>query len=133
MPTLRVNVDGLKQADIRLRRFGARVSDLRPFWRQLGERLATESTQRWPLKRRTGKLRRSLTWAGGRLGKGGVFQASPDRLTFGTAVFYSRFSQYGTRNQRARPLIHVDEAQHTELLRTWLVARAQRAGVEVET
>ena len=131
MPTLRVDVDGLGQADSALRRFGARILDWRPFWRQLGETLADDAQARWPLRRRSGRLRKSLTWASGRLGKGGVYEASPDKLQFGSAVFYSRFHQFATKQRAARPLIHIDETAHTELLRTWLQARAAAAGLEV--
>ena len=70
-----------------LRRFASGVDDLRPYWRLLGETLADEGQRRWPLRRRSGRLRESLVWAGGRLGKGGVFEASPDRLTFGSSIF----------------------------------------------
>ena len=79
MPTIKLDVDGLRQADAALRRFGAGLSDWRPYWAQLGERLADEAQARWPLKRRTGKLRKSLTWAGTKLGAGGIFEASPDQ------------------------------------------------------
>ena len=131
MPTLRVAVDGLTQADIALRRFAAGLEDWRPFWRQLGERLADEAQRRWPLRRRSGRLRKSLTWAGAGLGPRGVFEPSPDRLQFGASIFYSRFAQFGTKRQRKTPVIHVDEKQHVELLRAWLRARAARAGMEV--
>ena len=132
MATLKVDVTGLTQADTALRKFTATILDLRPFWSQLGETLATESQARWPLKRRSGKLRRSLTWAGSRLGRFGVYETSPDRLTFGTTVFYGRFHQFGAKNVRRRPLIHVDEAQHTAQLSDWLMDRARSAGIEVE-
>ena len=131
MPTLKVNVDGLSESDSALRRFGAALLDWRPYWRLLGERLATDSQQRWPLMRKSGRLRRSLAWAGGRLGRFGVYEASPDRLTFGTTVFYGRFHQHGAKHTPRRPLIHIDETQHAELLQTWLLARAARAGLEV--
>ena len=38
----------------------------------LSEHLADEAQRRWPLRRRTGKLRKSLTWRGNGLGRGGV-------------------------------------------------------------
>ena len=124
-------VDGLRQADNSLRRFAAQVDDLRPFWAQLGRGLAETIDARWPLRRRTGRLRRSLTWAGHRLGRGGIFESSPDRLRFGTTIFYSRFHQHGTSRHAARPLIHVDEAQHADQLDSWLRARAVMSGLEV--
>ena len=131
MPTLRVDVAGLSESDAALRKFAATILDLRGFWSELGEALSDEAQARWPLRRRSGRLRASLVWAGGRLGRFGVYEASPDRLTFGTTVFYGRFSQVGTKKQPRRPLIHIDETQHAEQLATWLVVRAQRAGLEV--
>ena len=127
---LRVDAN-LGQVETRLRRFSDGL-DLRPFWRELGETLADEAQARWPLKRRTGKLRKSLTWAGTKLGAGGIFEASPDRLTFGSSVFYSRFAQFGTRKQRATPLIHVNEADTSTRLGEWARARAVAAGLEVD-
>ena len=132
MPTIKLDVDGLRQADAALRRFGAGLSDWRPYWAQLGERLADESQSRWPLRRKTGRLRESLRWAGTRLGAGGIFESSPDRLTFGSAIFYARFAQFGTRKQRATPLIHVDEADTSTRLGEWARGRAGAAGLEVD-
>lgn len=131
MPPLKIDVDGLTQADTALRRFAATVADLRPFWAQLGERLATEAQSRWPLRRRSGRLRRSLTWSAGRLGKGGVYEPSPDALRFGSSLFYGRYAQYGTARQRATPFIHVDEIDTSKRLAAWLRARAQASGLEV--
>ena len=84
MPTFKVDVSGLKTADRGLKRLFASVSDLRPFWRELGQTLADEAQRRWPLKRRSGALRESLTWAGKGLGRGGVFVTDKDRLQFAT-------------------------------------------------
>ena len=131
MPTLRIDVGGLEKAVTGLGKFARTVDDLRPFWRHLGQHLATEAQRRWPLRRRSGRLRRSLTWSGKGLGRFGVFESSPDRLTFGSALFYSRFAQLGTKRQRATPLIHVDPKQHTAQLTTWLQARAAASGLEV--
>ena len=125
---LHVKVEGLSDADRALRRFEAQVDDWRPFWRELGQTLADDAQARWPLRRRTGKLRKSLVWSGQRLGRGGIYEASPAQLTFGTAIFYGRFAQSGTKRQRATPLIHVDPKQHSEQLTTWLRARASRSG-----
>ena len=130
---LSVKVKGITEADSGLRRFAAQVDDLRPFWRELGRGLAETIDARRPLRRRTGRLRRSLQWAGNRLGRGGVFESSPDKLTFGTALFYGRFAQFGTRKQRATPLIHVDADQHADQLSSWLRARAAAGGLEVST
>ena len=130
MLSVKVN-NGIPQADSGLHKFADSVSDLRPFWAQLGERLADEAQRRWPLRRRTGRLRRSLTWAGDRLGRGGIFESSPDRLRFGSSLFYGRFAQYGTKRQRATPLIHVNADRHADQLDRWLRARAVKAGLEV--
>ena len=129
---LRVKVEGLSKADRAVRQFAAQLSDLRSFWSQLGEHLADEAQRRWPLRRRSGRLRTSLTWAGGRLGLGGVYEPTATRLTFGTDLFYGRFSQYGTKRQRQRTLIHVNAADANTRLSEWTKSRALSAGLEVE-
>ena len=130
MPTIKLDVDGLRQADAALRRFSDGL-DLRPFWRELGERLAAEAQARWPLRRRSGRLRESLRWAGTKLGAGGIFEASPDRLAFGSSVFYGRFHQFGAKHTPRRPLIHVNEADTSTRLGEWARDRARAAGLEV--
>ena len=132
MLSVKVN-NGIPQADSGLRKFADTVEDLTPFWRELGRGLAETIDARWPLRRRTGRLRRSLTWAGDRLGRGGIFESSPDRLRFGSSLFYGRFAQYGTKRQRATPLIHVNPDQHADQLLRWLQARAAASGLEVNT
>lgn len=129
---MRIALHGVIAANKGLAALAAGVSDLRPFWRHLGSALGTTIQARWPLRRRTGRLRKSLTWSGDRLGKGGIYEPTPDRLTFGSAVFYGRFFQHGTKRQAAQPLIHIDEAEHAEQLGVWLRARASAAGLEVE-
>ena len=133
---LDVNVSGLAEADTALRKFAAQLSDFRPFWRILGEHLATEAQRRWPLRRQSGWLRESLVWQGGKqggkIGRRGVFEASPDRLAFGTSLFYGRFSQSGTKRQRKRALIHIDRGAQHELLEEWAADRARAAGLEVK-
>ena len=126
-----ITLIGVREADTGLRRFATKAADLRPFWAQLAETLADAAQSNWPLRRRSGRLRKSLTWAGSRLGPGGIFESTPDRLTFGSAVFYSRFHQHGARNVPRRELIHVNPARHTAALASWLVARAEAAGLEV--
>ena len=129
---LRIKATGLAESDRKLRQFAARIIDLRPFWRELGEHLADEAQSRWPLRRWSGKLRTSLTWHSDRLAKHGVFESSPDRLRFGTNVFYSRFHQHGAKHTPRRPLIHVDEADASARFSAWLRDRAARAGLEVD-
>lgn len=128
---LMVNVTGLQGQTTALGRFARSVDSLESFWRELAQSLADEAQSRWPLRRRTGKLRKSLTWAGNRLGRGGIFEADPDRLQFGTAVFYGRFHQFGAKNVRRRPLIHINPPAIREQLATWAKARAVAAGLEV--
>ena len=125
-------VTRLADADRHLRKFSQTLIDWTPFWRELAEHLADTAQQRWALRRRTGKLRKSLTWAGSGLGPRGVFEASPDRLTFGTGLFYARFAHYGTRKQARTPLIHVDEADASNRLNAWVKARAEASGLEVD-
>ena len=61
---LRVKVEGLSEAEKALRHVrGAACPTCDRFWRELGETLADDAQARWPLRRRTGKLRASLTWA----------------------------------------------------------------------
>ena len=123
MPTIRVDAN-LRQVETRLRRFSDGL-DLRPFWRELGETLADEAQRRWPLRRKTGRLRESLRWAGKKLGRGGVFEASPDQARVWERDFLFEIrAAFGTRKQRATPLIHVNEADASTRLGEW----ATRAG-----
>ena len=126
---IRVDIDpSLQKVDRDLATFTTLASDLRPFWIELGRSLADESERRWPLRRRSGRLRKSLTWARDRLGKGGIFQAKRDRLVYGSRVFYADFAQRGTRHQTATPLVHVDETAISDRLSAWSVERARAAG-----
>ena len=124
-------VTRLADADRHLRTLSEKLADLTPFWRELAEHLADTAQRRWPLRRRTGRLRKSLVWHGERLGPRGVFESSPDRLRFGSAVFYARFPQSGTKRQRQRTLIHIDEADARTRLSQWAFARAAASGLEV--
>lgn len=127
-----INITRLADADAALLAFSKQIIDWRPFWSQLAEHLADEAQRRWPLRRRTGTLRKSLTWAGDRLGRGGVFEADPDRLRFGTSVFYGRFHQHGAKHTPRRPLIHIDEADVSSRFSAWARDRASAAGLEVD-
>ena len=108
-----IRVEGLDEAGASLDKFNNDIADLPPFWRELGSQFSEDEQARWPLRRRTGRLRESLRWAGNRLGRGGVYEATPDRLRFGTGerVFYARYHQFGARHLPRRPLIHIDEAR----------------------
>ena len=128
---MKLTVQGLDTAEVALGTFAREVDDLRPFWPRLARYLADTAQARWPLRRRTGRLRRSLTWRGKSLGPSGVFEPTPDRMTFGSSLFYGRFSQTGTKHQPIRELIHIDPERHTAALASWLVARAEAAGLEV--
>ena len=131
MPIIDIRTTGIRESEKGLDALGRAASNLRPFWSDLARDLANLAQDRWPLRRRTGRLRKSLTWRGESLGVGGVFEPTPDRLTFGSAVFYGRFHQEGARNVPRRELIHVNPARHTAALASWLVARAEAAGLEV--
>ena len=131
MPIIDIRTTGIRESEKGLDALGRPASDLRPFWSELGRDLANLAQERWPLRRRTGRLRRSLAWRGETLGRGGVFESTPDRLTFGSSLFYSRFSQAGTKRQPRRELIHIEPERHTAALASWLRTRAERAGLEV--
>ena len=128
---LSVTVKGIPQADTGLQKLSDSVDDLRPFWARLGRTLSDESQRLWPLHRRSGRLRESLRWTGSRLGRGGIFEASRDRLAFGSSVFYSRYHQFGAKHTPRRILININEAAHGELLASWMRERAKAAGLEV--
>ena len=114
MPTLRIDVGGLGSADTALRRFARTVDDLRPFWRELGVHLADTAPESLAVTPTYRTAPKSLVWRGDTLGPRGIFESSPDRLQFGSAVFYGRFHQHGAKHTPRRPLIHIDEAQHSE-------------------
>ena len=107
------------------------LRDLTTFWPQLGKSIADEAQRAWPLRRRSGRLRRSLTWTGARLGRGGIYKADPDALVIGSAVFYAAFSHFGTKRQSKRVLLSVDATDTTKRLEVWPRARVTGAGLEV--
>ena len=88
----------------------------------------TKPKARWPLRRQSGRLRRSLIWTDQRLGHGGIFKSTPDRLVFGTRVFYAAFHQRGAKHLPVRQLVHVDPDDIGARLNDWAVARARVAG-----
>ena len=122
----------LEEVDRTLATYGRVLADLRPYWELLGRDLADDTQRRWPLRRRSGRLRRSLTFAGSRLGRSGIYRSRPDRLVFGTRIFYGAFSQKGTKHQPARKLIHVDPDAIGARLGAWATERAERAGLEAQ-
>ena len=126
-----LRVTGIESAQNSLHTFAESANDLRPFWPRFAKGLADTAQARWPLRRKTGRLRQSLTWRGNRLGRFGIYEPDPDRLRFGSAVFYGRFFQYGTKRQRARELIHVAPDAPGAQLDVWLRERATAAGLEV--
>ena len=126
---IRVDIDPtLEKVDKILSTYAPIVGDLRPFWELLGRSLSDDSAARWPLRRRSGRLRRSLKWSGDGLGRGGIFKTRPDRLLYGTRIFYAAFSQVGTAHQAKRPLIHVNEDEINGRLSAWASERARAAG-----
>ena len=120
----------LEAVDKTLATYARVLQDLRPYWELLGRDLADDTQRRWPLRRRSGRLRRSLTFAGSRLGRSGIYRSRPDRLVFGTRIFYGAFSQKGTKHQPKRELIHVDPGDIAQRLGAWATERAVRAGLE---
>ena len=120
----------LEAVDARLATYAAVLTDLRPVWPIIGKSLADESQRRWPLRRRSGRLRKSLTWSGARLGRSGIFQSKREKLVYGSRLFYGVFSQKGTKHQPKRELIHVDESAIGARLGAWATERAERAGLE---
>ena len=124
-PSLDKPIDALERA-------ARSFADLTSFWPGLAQQIAAESAARWPLRRRSGALRRSLTWAGrGGLGRGGIYEPRADSLTIGTAIFYGAFSHFGTRRQPVRELLRVDEGDTTKRLEEWARKRASDAGLTV--
>ena len=81
----------LEAVDARLATYAAVLTDLRPVWPIIGKSLADESQRRWPLRRRSGRLRKSLTWSGARLGRSGIFQSKREKLVYGSRLFYAAF------------------------------------------
>ena len=128
MTTFRIDADGLGQAEAGLRKFVAELTDLRPFWSRLGRALADDTQSRWPLRRRSGRLWRSLIWTGNRLGRGSIYRARQDRLTFGTHVFYSSYHQRGAKHLPVRQLVRVDPDDIAGRLDGWAIERARAAG-----
>ena len=110
---LRVKVEGLSEGDRALRHVCGGRRGLASILARAGRAPGRRSASSLAVTPTIRHARTSLTWARGTLGRGGVFESSPNQLTFGTNVFYSRFSQYGTKRQRQRTLIHVDEADAT--------------------
>ena len=132
MPDFQIHTDPtLESVDRTLATYSA-LEDLRPFWELLGRSLAADTQRRWPLRRQSGRLRKSLTWTGNRLARGGIFQSKREKLIFGTRIFYADFAQRGSKHQRATPLIHVNEADIAARLNAWATERAVRAGLEAQ-
>ena len=107
------------------------IRDLSTFWPTLGEAIADKAQRAWPLRRRSGRLRASLTWSGKGLGRGGIYKVDPDALTIGSRIFYGAFSHYGTVHQRRRELLAVDPLDTTRRLSVWARSRVTAAGLEV--
>ena len=123
-PNLDVPIAALDRAARSLR-------DLSSFWPTLGEAIADKAQRAWPLRRRSGRLRASLTWSGKGLGRAGIYEVDPDALTIGSRIFYARFSHFGTKHQRKRELLAVDESDTTARLQKWARSRVTAAGLEV--
>ena len=114
-----------------LDRAATALTNLSDFWPGLAESITDKAQRSWPLKRRSGRLRRSLTWSGRGLGKGGRYEPSSDSLIVGTRIFYGAFSHFGTKNQPTRVLLGVDPLDTTKRLEKWARDRVIGAGLEV--
>ena len=79
-----------------LNRTARSLGDLSEFWPAVGRSIADQTQAAWPLKRRSGRLRRSLSWsARGGLGKAGIYEAKSDSLVIGSSLFLRQFSPAG--------------------------------------
>ena len=106
--TLRVDVKGLETADrSNLREFAATAFlDLTPFWRELGAHLARRKRNRAgpSADDPDGSAEVFDLGRDSKLGRGGVFESSPDRLLFGSSIFYSAIiHQFGTKRLAGAP------------------------------
>jgi phage gpG-like protein len=99
-------------------------------WARLSPRYKAWKEQHYPGKTilvREGDLRASVRWSHGRLGAGGIFDAQPRHLIFGTDVPYAAYHQYGTDKMPARPFLPpVDAKEYAPLLRNWIVRHAKQ-------
>ena len=132
MPTPTIHVKGLAESDKALREFAAGVSGLATVLARAGRAPGRRSPSALAVTPTVPESSaRSLDVGGDRLGRGGIFESSPNRLEFGTEIFYARFAQHGTKKQRARRVIHVDETDIGQRLALWAKSRAAAAGLEV--
>ena len=121
----------IKRAARSLRRA---FQDWRPFWSELGEHLADTAQARWPLRRRSGKLRKSLVWSRRqRLGPWRHFRGirKSARIRERT-VFYSGNSRNTAPNKQqadGRCCIRIDETDIGQRLALWAKSRAAAAGI----
>lgn len=148
-PRLEIEEHGVDKAAHDLELLGVRARDVRPAARQI--RAVVQKSERrtfaqagpgWPplaeatrakkaalgqsprILRVTDALYRSLTTSGA----GSSEELHASELRFGTAVFYARFHEYGTRTTPKRPLAGLSVSERdrvNEVISSW-VARGQK-------
>lgn len=143
MPGIRfeVTVDGEKQLDRALSRFGDHLGDMRPFFQKASEMISSaveeqfetegSRTSGWaPLSPRyaawkmaqvgnqpilvfTGRMKKSL------IGEGpdSIREADRDQLRWGTSVPYAIFHQRGTSRMPQRRIIDLTEQDRQDLMK----------------
>ena len=122
-PNLDAPIDALDRAARSLRDLSLILADARRSDRRRKRNAA------WPLRRRSGRLRASLTWSGQGAGPRRNLQGrEATRSPSDRNIFYARFSHFGTKHQRKRELLAVDESDTTARLQKWARSRVQSSG-----
>lgn len=128
-----ISVDGTEKASRGFKNLSSLVRDFRPVWpeihmyflratleefdaqgarggttwKPLSPRYKTWKEKKYPGKPilvLTERLRRSFSVAG-RKGVDQIYEENPLSLTMGTAIYYARYHQRGTKRMAARPII----------------------------
>lgn len=103
-------------------------------WEKLSPRYKAWK-DRWypglPILTREGFLRDSLQWTGTHLGPGGVFEAYPTYVIYGTTIPYASAHQKGTARLPARPFMHEPNPEiFGPLLKNWILRNAKKGGLD---
>jgi phage gpG-like protein len=141
-----LEVDGERQVDRALSRFGDAIRDPRGYFELAAdilreiteEQFASEGGGRWaplspayaawkmtqvgarPILTFSGRMRRSLTERGGE----NIREVTNDEMKWGSRVPYAVFHQRGTARMPARPIFDLSEEDRTRLLKelqAWIV------------
>ncbi|MBA3891169.1 MAG: phage virion morphogenesis protein [Gemmatimonadaceae bacterium] len=152
---LRLAVEGQRDVDVSLERFGELTKDWRPFFREdlapkilddVQRNVETEGgfVGRWaalspeyrtwksrhypgkPILERRGALKASLQPGG----PGAVYRDTDTTMELGTSVSYARFHQRGTpRMPQRRFLFLVSEQTYGRMVQRWALAQGRAAGL----